>query len=182
MLHIITPNHIYVECVPDMPAPGAQWRYTVRILVVSDTHRDRSALRDAILRQPEAEAVIHLGDGAEEAEEMRDKFPEKTFFLVRGNCDWSKRLPVEGLETFRGKNIFYTHGYTYNVKYGIEEALTAARAKKADVLLFGHTHQPVAEYREGIYVMNPGSLHGAEGTYGIVDLTDAGIVTGILKI
>lgn len=154
----------------------------MRILVVSDTHRDRSALRAAILRQPSAEVVIHLGDGAEEAEEMREKFPEKTFFLVRGNCDWGRHLPVEGLETFRGKNIFYTHGYTYNVKYGTEKILAAAREKEADVLLFGHTHQPVAEYREGIYVMNPGSLRGAEGTYGIVDLTDAGVVTGILKI
>ena len=39
----------------------------MRILVVSDTHRDAFALREAILKQPTAEVVIHLGDGAEEA-------------------------------------------------------------------------------------------------------------------
>lgn len=154
----------------------------MRILVVSDTHRDRFALREAILRQPESEVVIHLGDGVDEAEEMRGKFPGKKFFLVRGNCDWGGHLPVEGLETFLGKNIFYTHGYTYNVKYGAEELIAAARRKNADVLLFGHTHRPATEYRGGLYIMNPGSLCGAEGTYGIVDITGAGIVTGIVKI
>ena len=40
----------------------------MRILVVSDTHRDAYALREAILKQPTAEGVIHLGDGAEDAQ------------------------------------------------------------------------------------------------------------------
>ena len=40
----------------------------MRILVVSDTHRDQYALEQAVLRQPKAEVVIHLGDGADEAE------------------------------------------------------------------------------------------------------------------
>ena len=162
--------------------PGVQGRHPVRILVVSDTHRDRFALREAILRQPEAEAVIHLGDGADEALEMREKFPEKKFFLVRGNCDWGGGFPLEGQQTFLGKNIFYTHGNTYNVKYGTEELIAAARRKNADVLLFGHTHRSVTEYCGGLYIMNPGSLCGAEGTYGILDITGAGIVTGIVKI
>lgn len=153
----------------------------MRILVVSDTHRDSAALRRAILAQPTAEAVIHLGDGAEEAEEMKLNFPEKMFLLVRGNCDWGSTLPPEGIAEFSGKRIFYTHGYTYNVKYGLYEALTAARRSKADVLLFGHTHEPLAEYRDGVYLMNPGSLNGSYGTYGTLDITPAGIVTNIVR-
>lgn len=51
----------------------------MRILVVSDTHRDQYALEQAVLRQPKAEVVIHLGDGADEAEMVKAKFPEKTF-------------------------------------------------------------------------------------------------------
>lgn len=152
----------------------------MRILVVSDTHRDRYALRRAILAQPTAEAVIHLGDGADEAEEMKLNFPEKMFLLVRGNCDWGSTLPPEGVAEFAGKRIFYTHGYTYNVKYGTYEAVSAARAKKADVLLFGHTHNAVTEYENGLYIMNPGSLSGSTGTYGTLDITPAGIVTNIV--
>jgi putative phosphoesterase len=154
----------------------------LRILVVSDTHRDRAALRRAILAQPSAEVVIHLGDGAEEAEDMKVSFPEKMFCLVRGNCDWGSTLPPEGLVQLAGKRIFYTHGYTYHVKYGFYEAVSAARGNKADVLLFGHTHEPVTEYRDGLYLMNPGSLNGSCGTYGTLDITPAGIVTNIVRI
>jgi putative phosphoesterase len=152
----------------------------LRILVVSDTHRDRYALRHALLAQPSAEVIIHLGDGEEEANEMKLNFPEKMFLQVRGNCDWGSTLPAEGIVQLEGKRIFYTHGYTYNVKFGLYEAVSAARAKKADVLLFGHTHNPINEYRDGLYIMNPGSLNGSNGTYGTLDITPAGIVTNIV--
>ncbi|MCI1965563.1 MAG: metallophosphoesterase [Oscillospiraceae bacterium] len=154
----------------------------MRILVVSDTHRDSFALRAAILKQPRAEVVIHLGDGAEEAEQARNSFRRKMFLMVRGNCDLGSTLPVEGLTRLGGKNIFYTHGYTYNVKYGMYDVVSAARSQKADVLLFGHTHEALTEYRDGLYLMNPGSLHGSYGTYGILDITPAGIVTNILRV
>ncbi len=154
----------------------------MRILVVSDTHRDRGALRQAILRHPEAEVVIHLGDGAEEAADAKLEFPDKMFLLVRGNCDWGSTLPVEGLTAFAGKNIFYTHGYTYHVKYGLYEAKSAARDRRADVLLFGHTHEALTEYEDGLYIMNPGSLNGSAGTYGTLDITPAGVVTNIVRI
>lgn len=153
----------------------------MRLLVVSDTHRDEAALRDAILSQPKAEAVIHLGDGEEEACRMRETFPDRMFLQVRGNCDWGSTLPVEGLAHFGGKTIFYTHGYTYNVKYGTYDLVSAAREKKADIVLFGHTHIPVAEYEDGLYILNPGSLHGGQGTYGIIDITEQGIVVNVLK-
>ena len=59
----------------------------MRILVVSDTHGNDSSLRRAILAQPKAEVVIHLGDGEEEVQRARGSFPEKMFLQVRGNCD-----------------------------------------------------------------------------------------------
>ena len=53
----------------------------MRILVVSDTHHDVFSLRTAILRQPKAEVVIHLGDGEEEAAQLKPHFPDKAFRL-----------------------------------------------------------------------------------------------------
>lgn len=154
----------------------------MRILVVSDTHRDINALRSAVLQQPEAGTVIHLGDGAEEAARVKAEFPQKEFLQVRGNCDWNSALPAEGLAAAGGKRIFYTHGHIYNVKYGISSAVSAARTAKADILLFGHTHNPVNKYESGLYIMNPGSLRGSAGTYGIIDITGAGIVMNILTV
>ena len=132
----------------------------MRILVTSDTHGDSSSLRRAILAQPEAEIVIHLGDGGDDVDYVRPSFPAKTFLQVRGNCDWGSALPPTG-------------------DY---EILSAARDRKARVVLFGHTHQPRQDYEDGLYIMNPGRLSGWEPTYGTIDLTPQGIVLNIVKL
>ncbi len=154
----------------------------MRILVMSDTHGDSESLRRAILAQPKAEAVIHLGDGEEEMERARRNFPEKTFLPVRGNCDWGSTLPVTGEFEAQGVKIFYTHGHLYGVKSGDYHILAAAREHKAQVLLFGHTHLPREDYEDGLYIMNPGRLNGWGATYGILDITPQGIVTNIMKL
>lgn len=154
----------------------------MRILVMSDTHGDRWALQQALQAQPKAAAVFHLGDGEAEARAAQAACPQLPFYLVRGNCDWSSSLPARLTVELGGKRFFLTHGYAENVKYGLEEALRAAREQEAQVLLFGHTHQPLSEYRDGLYVLNPGSLHGSSGSYGYVDVTSAGIVTNCVSL
>ena len=52
----------------------------MRILVVSDSHGNGGNLRRAIMAQPNAEVVIHLGDGEEEWPPLG-----KMFLAVRGN-------------------------------------------------------------------------------------------------
>ena len=79
----------------------------MRILVVSDTHGSDSDLRRAILAQPKAELVIHLGDGEEEFLRAKRSFPEKMFLGVRGNCDWGSDLPATGEYTVDGVKDVY---------------------------------------------------------------------------
>ena len=88
----------------------------MRILVVSDTHRDFSALHHAVQTQLKAEIVLHLGDGEEELMQIKPMFPEKMIVGVRGNCDFGSLLPWEEELSVEGKKIFFTHGYTYQVK------------------------------------------------------------------
>lgn len=152
----------------------------MRILVVSDTHGDESGLYKVLLSQPKAEIVIHLGDGENDVEAQKYRFPEKMFLQVRGNCDWASRLPEKGECMVEGVRIFYTHGHIYQVKYGTDEFERAARENKADIALYGHTHRAEAVYRDGLYIMNPGSMRGSFGTYGIIDITPQGIVTNII--
>ena len=104
------------------------------------------------------------------------------FLQVRGNCDWGSTLPSVGEITLEGRKIFYTHGHLHNVKYGLYQIVCAARERKADILLFGHTHVPLTDYEDGLYLLNPGSLHGSQGTYGILDITPAGIVTNVVRL
>lgn len=154
----------------------------MRILVVSDTHGSDSDLRRAILAQPKAEIVIHLGDGEAEWERAKRNFPEKMFLGVRGNCDWGSSLPPTGEYTAQGVKIFYTHGYLYGVKSGPYTIVCAARERGARVLLYGHTHQAFTDYEDGLYLMNPGSLSGWGASYGTLDITPQGIVTNIIKL
>lgn len=154
----------------------------MRILVVSDSHGNDAALRRALLSQPKAEVVIHLGDGEEELQRARGSFPEKTFLQVKGNCDWGSSLPPVGEYTVDGVKIFYTHGHLYGVKSGLYTLACAARERKARVALFGHTHHALEEYDDGLYLLNPGSLNSWEPSYGTVDITPQGIVTNVVKL
>ena len=80
-----------------------------------------------------------------------------------------------------GKKIFITHGHLYNVKYTLNNLYYAAREKNADIVCFGHTHNPMSEYVDGLYVLNPGSCHGYGASYAYIDVTPQGIMTNILK-
>lgn len=157
---------------------------SMRVLVVSDTHGNIRALRQAIEEQPKARMIIHLGDGVREAQDMADAYPDKDFRLVRGNCDWGLSGTVNevGVETVDGHRLFFTHGHHYQVKMGYYSVVCAAREQKADVLLFGHTHEPLTEYDDGLYILNPGSLNYGRHTYGWIDITKAGVVTHIVGL
>jgi predicted phosphodiesterase len=59
----------------------------------------------------------------------------------------------------------------------------AAREQNADVVVFGHTHNALTEYDEGLYIMNPGHCSGYDATYGYIDITEKGeILTNIVPI
>ena len=116
----------------------------------------------------------------EEAEAAAAAFPDREFHLIRGNNDWhaGRSYPLSKELLLGGRRLFCTHGHHYRVKMGLYDAVCAARERQADLLLFGHTHQPLTDYEDGLYLMNPGSL-GYGGTYGYVDITPAGIVTNL---
>lgn len=83
----------------------------MRILVVSDSHGNDANLCRAILAQPTAEVVVHLGDGEEELQRAKRSFPEKMFLAVRGNCDMASSLPPVGEYEAQGVRIFYTRPF-----------------------------------------------------------------------
>ena len=149
----------------------------MKVLVVSDTHGDMFSLKSAINARRDAEVIIHCGDGSSEFESLKALYPEKHFVSVRGNCDFCTSAKNIETITLEGKKLFITHGHLYNAKYGIFGLVCAAREAKADLLLFGHTHQPLEDYDDGLYIVNPGSCHGVSAGYAYIDVTEKGIVT-----
>ncbi len=152
----------------------------MRILIFSDSHGDARDLREVLLRHPDITDVIHLGDGNRECESIAQAFSDHTFYTVSGNCDFACTAPLTRLETFCGKRLMLTHGHHYGVKGGYYNIECAARERQVDLCLFGHTHVPFADYADGLYLFNPGSLR--DGKYGIADISSAGIVTRHLKV
>ena len=128
-----------------------------RILVISDSHGFRGKL-DQVLMKAEStgslDAVIHLGDGYMDMKPYEDAFP--LVYAMPGNCDGDRGTAVYP-ELF-GVRIYLTHGHQLHVKSGVHELLSAALATDCQAALFGHTHKPFCEEREGVLLLNPGSV------------------------
>lgn len=155
----------------------------MRIVVFSDSHNDFFSLKEVMRVQSNAEAFIHLGDGRKEFDYLCTNYPYKIMRCVTGNCDWSMAGDASDTITLAGKKIFFTHGHTFGVKSGLERLMRYAREIEADIVLFGHTHAAVEFYDDGIYYMNPGSVSSqgyGKASYGVVDITEAGVVTSIV--
>lgn len=154
----------------------------MRILVVSDTHGDVWSFSNLIRKYKDAEIIVHCGDGADEVEAVKFMFPDRMFISVRGNGDFCTPSPNIETITLEGKKLFVTHGHLYNVKYDLLKLTLAAKEAGADLVLFGHTHIPTNIYEDGLYLLNPGSLHGYKGSFALVDISDKGILINQLTL
>lgn len=149
----------------------------MRILVVSDSHGDAMKLRKAVEQQPSAEMIFFLGDGERDLDYAGIMLP---VVKVRGNCDWGSELPAFSVDKIEGNVIYSTHGYVEFVKHGLSGLKAAARENKAHIALYGHTHNPVTEYDDGVWYVNPGSVR--DGNYAVVDITGSGVMPVLMKI
>ncbi len=147
----------------------------MRILVCSDCHGAKYNFLEAVKRESNAEVVVFLGDGFRDYEEIKAEFSHtKAFLAVSGNCDLACNFPDITVRSFEDKKFYITHGHNEKVKFGIDELKWSAMDRNCDVALFGHTHDPLSVYRDGIYIFNPGALR--DGFYGVIDITNKGII------
>ena len=146
----------------------------MRILVFSDSHGSTKCMRDALMIHKDASAVIHLGDGERDMHSLDELLEGKQVIQVCGNCDFTSLLPANELVTIASTKILCTHGHTELVKHGTQTLYSKARVLGARIVLYGHTHESVTDYHDGLYVMNPGSAR--YGEYGAIDITPSGIM------
>ena len=120
-----------------------------RIGIISDTH---GLLRSEALEfLRDCEHIIHGGDinVPEVLEHLQEIGPVTA---VRGNNDkgtWAKDLPETQLLEFGGKLIYVIHDLAL-----IDLDPVAANI---DVVVYGHSHKPRIENRDGVLYVNPGS-------------------------
>ncbi len=152
------------------------------ILVLSDSHGHTEAIRQAILRQPKAQAIIHLGDGVRDAESAQRMFPQLLFYTVRGNCDFQEDYPLFSLLPTTAGPLYLTHGWAEHVKSSYLSLYAAAAQHRAVAALFGHTHSPLIQYCNGMLLFNPGSVGGYDGSYGILEIEKNTVTPYILHL
>ena len=155
----------------------------MKIAVFSDTHKHIGDAARVIDRE-QPDLVIHLGDHIRDAYALAGQFPHTPMECVPGNCDYAPVEPETKLLTLCGVRVMITHGHNYRVKYEMDSLLNAAYFQGADMVLFGHTHRPVNDRVEGLYVVNPGTAGmGSSPTWALIELEPGKVKNvSILKV
>ena len=142
----------------------------MKILVLSDSHGNVSNMLQAVERET-PNVILHLGDCWRDAEKLRDQFPAIPLEQVPGNCDFRSTEPNEQLPMLGGKRALICHGHTYGVKQSLLSAGFRAEELDLDLFLFGHTPQPLWDWRGRTLFITPGSIgRGFRPTYALVEL------------
>lgn len=135
----------------------------MKILVVSDTHRDYDCFEKLRKENPECSMYLHLGDS-----ELEDYLLDG-FISVKGNCDYEDYPISRRINTDYG-DIFLEHGCYHHLSDEYIKSLNCL------IFLSGHTHKHSFRMIGSTYVFNPGSLikprDGTKGTYLVITLTN----------
>lgn len=145
----------------------------MKFIVFSDSHGvSDNMIRAVKLEQPDL--CFYLGDGENDLRLLQKRFPKLPVNAVRGNCDVFSTLPKAMICAAGRLKIFLTHGHLYGVKHDpiFRDLCEAALEADADVVLFGHTHDPFRDFTMGMHLLNPGSIGPTtRPSYGLI-LTD----------
>lgn len=157
----------------------------MRILIVSDTHGSLRNFDEIIEREKKIDMLLHLGD-IEGDDDYMEAVMDCPVHVVAGNNDFFSGLPGE-LEIEVGKyKVFMTHGHGYYVSASTKRLKQAARARGADIVMYGHTHRPEIDLEDDVITINPGSLSyprqpGRKATYVVMDISAKGEAVFNLK-
>jgi len=140
----------------------------MKIGAISDTHAASLAeVPDRILRTlAEVDLIIHTGDfvsrdvldGLKQLGEVK---------AVQGNMDseeLKRILPEKEILEIEGKRIGLIHGW--GSPYGLDERV-GEMFDNVDIIVYGHSHNPQNEVKNGILFFNPGR---AKNSFGILTI------------
>lgn len=129
----------------------------MKVVIVSDTHGSHRNLEKVLEEEKPMDMLIHLGD-VEGGEDYITALADCPTHIVRGNNDFFSDLPGEEEFMMGGYHMFISHGHYYYVSMGEERLKEEARARGADIVMYGHTHKPTLTREEDLITLNPGSI------------------------
>jgi putative phosphoesterase len=135
---------------------------------MSDSHGASANIGAAFEKNSDCDLIIFLGDGQRDLKVLDDFPVVPETVTVKGNCDIGSDAPDDAVKFIGGHIIYIAHGHELNVKTGRVGIVAKARSMGADIVLFGHTHMWMNETRDGVHLINPGSI--GNGSYAILTL------------
>jgi len=153
----------------------------MRIGVISDTHiPDRAkGIPQAILDDfKNTDIIIHVGDLVDLSVIDELSTVCKNIKAVYGNMD-----PHDVRKKFPEKEVIKIGKYRIGIMHGsgtpsrlIELLKCSFKNDNVDLIIFGHSHTPLAEKKGDILFFNPGSptdkLFAPYNSYGIIEIND----------
>jgi len=124
------------------------------------------------------DALVHLGDGADDARLIAEA-ANLPLFQVAGNGDFTQ-LPGERIEVFSGVRTLLTHGHNYRVKHSLLRLALRAREAEAALVLYGHTHIAAVDMAQGAVIINPGAL--MNGRYAVIEFRETGPCPILMRV
>ena len=161
----------------------------MKIGVLSDTHLEKpnDKLKRAVQAMGDVDMIFHLGDivSLDVIKFLEEKAPVKA---VHGNMDPPevvKHLPKKLILEIEGIRFGLTHGS--GAPWGIEDRIKSLfHGDDVDVIVFGHTHNPVKTKKGRILFLNPGSptdsFYAKENTVGIITVNNGSLDFEILRL
>ena len=163
----------------------------MRIGVISDTHIPERARRlpEKVLQEfKKVDLILHAGDLVELKVLDDLRLSCSQLKAVYGNMD-----PLEVRGVLAEKEIIKINGYRIGLVHGfgppariIESVSSLFKDDAVEAIVFGHSHAPVNEIREGIFYFNPGSptdrIFAAYNSFGILKLEKDKVEGRIIRI
>lgn len=161
----------------------------MKIGVISDTHIPVFANKlpkEVVDRLKECDLIIHAGDIVESSA-IKEIGKIAEVKAVRGNMDSAElkhTLPEKLVFEAAGKKIGVTHGKgaSFKVLSSVEKMFK----QKLDIVIFGHSHIPFNEKKNGTLYFNPGSVTDnvftKRRTFGIIEIDGDDIHSEIIEI
>ncbi|EPY2273731.1 metallophosphoesterase family protein [Clostridium sp. FAM 1755] len=133
----------------------------MKIGVISDTHMDKHTSKiDKLIDKcfKDVDLIIHLGDftSIRVLEKIKKK---KKVIGVWGNNDRGRlrqELKEKEIVTLNGYKVGLFHGHGTE-KNTLDRVYNIFKDDNVDIILFGHSHQPMIKTKNKTLIINPGS-------------------------
>lgn len=158
----------------------------MKIGVMSDSHGNLKAVKQAVEEMGPVDVIIHLGDYVEDALYLKT-ITNAPVHMLKGNLDSFADQGSMSLETtLGGFRVFACHGHKHGVKNDLHHLYYAGLEKSAQVILYGHTHHAYIEDDGQVLLMNPGSVGAPRlddpPSYGLITIEKGEIEAKIIPL